>query len=96
MTDTSFISYKPRIKRYVRNNLLYDTAERKLDKVRKLADEDWLWTGESVYCICTHHVAQHCTIRSEYNLTVIIHCHGDNELCSCELFRAQTKRGSYN
>jgi hypothetical protein len=86
MTDTTFISYIPRIKCYVRNNLLNDTAE------ERLTHEDWLWTGESVYCICTHHVAQHCTIRSEYNLAVIIHCHGDNELCSCEHFRPQMMR----
>jgi hypothetical protein len=96
MTDTTSISYKPRIKCYVRNNLLYDTTEEKLDKVRKLADEEWLWTGESVYCICTHHVERHCTIRNKYDLAVTIHCHGDNELCSCEHFRPQMMRRSFN
>ena len=24
--------------------------------------EDILWTGESTYCICTHHVVHHCTV----------------------------------
>jgi hypothetical protein len=96
MTDTTFISYKPGIKCYVRNNLFYDTAEEKLDKVRKLTEKDWLWTGESVYCICTHHVEQHCTVHNKYGLPVTIHCHGDNELCCCEHFRSQLMRGSFN
>jgi hypothetical protein len=22
------------------------------------------WTGESEYCICSHHISKHCTVRS--------------------------------
>jgi hypothetical protein len=91
MADTT-ISYTPRIKCYVRDNILYDTEEKKLEKVRILTQEEWLWTGQSVYCICTHHVERHCTIRKKNGLAVIIHCHGDNELCSCEHFRPQMVR----
>ena len=97
MVDTSSISPKPGIKCYVGDNILseirvYDTAEETLEIVRKLTEKEWLWTGESVYCICTHHVEQHCTIRDKYDFAVTIHCHGDNELCSCEHFRTQRLR----
>lgn len=97
MADTISISPKPGIKCYVRDNMLCetrfdDTVEETLEKVRKVTEEEWLWTGESVYCICTHHVEQHCTIHGKHGFAVTIHCHGDNELCSCEHFRAQRLR----
>jgi hypothetical protein len=62
-------------------------AKTTLDKFQKLTNEEWLWTGEYPYCICAHHVEQHCTIRDTYSRVVSIHCHGNNEPCNCELFR---------
>jgi hypothetical protein len=69
MADITSIS-NPRIKSYVGDYMLYetrfdDTAEETLQKFRKLTDKELLWTGESVYCICSHHVEQHRTIRDE-------------------------------
>jgi len=97
MVDTNSKSHKPGIKRYVGDNMLseirfYDTVEDTLGNVRKLTEREWLWTGEFVYCICTHHVEQHCTVRDKYGFAVTIHCHGDNELCNCEHFRTKTLR----
>ena len=93
MTDTTSVSPKPGIKCYVRDNITWfdETAEETLEKVRTVTGEEWLWTGESVYCICTHHVEQHCTIRDEYGFVVTIQCHGDNGLCCCEHFRPARK-----
>jgi hypothetical protein len=58
----------------------------------KLNAEEWLWTGESVYCVCAHHVEMHCTIRDKYGLVINIHCHGENELCTCEHFMTRKFR----
>ena len=68
------------------------TEGQTIEKVRKLTEEKWLWTGDSVYCIYTHHVEDHCTIRDKCDFVVTIHCHGNNELCSCEHFRRQRLR----
>jgi hypothetical protein len=97
MVDTSSISPKPGIKRYVGNNMFSearfdDTAEETLEIVWKLTEKDWLWTGESVYCICTHHVEKHCTFRDKYGRVITIHCHGSEERCNCELFRTYSIR----
>ena len=92
MANTIAISPKPGIKCCARNNKFCDTqfhstAERTLEKFQKLTNEEWFWTGEYPYCICAHHVEQHCTIHDRYNRIVAIHCHGNNESCNCELFR---------
>jgi hypothetical protein len=97
MADTTSISPKPGIKCYVGDNKLcnrqsYNTANTTLEKIRNLTDADWLWTKESAYCTCTHHVIYHCTIYDKYGLVVAIHCHGNNERCSCEHFRTQRLR----
>ena len=91
------ISSKPGIECFPENiklceTLFYDTAQRKLEKIRKLTDEELLWTGESAYYICTHHVEQHCTVRNGYGRGITIHCHGSEERCNCELFRTYSIR----
>jgi hypothetical protein len=58
-------------------------------KHKSFVENSWLWTGESINCICTHHVEQHCTIRDQYGDVITIHCHGtdgDSKSCSCRLF----------
>jgi hypothetical protein len=92
MTDT--ILPNPRIKCYAADTLLHNTVKTIQQDFRKLIDEDPLLTGESVYCICSHHVEQHYTIHNQYNHVTNIHCHGSNELCNCELFRARSERVS--
>jgi hypothetical protein len=97
MANTTSILPKPEIKCYVRDNMiceiqLDDTAEETLEKVKKLTAKEWLWTGESVYCICTHHVEKHCTFRDKYGHVISIHCHGSEERCNCELFRTYSIR----
>jgi hypothetical protein len=59
---------------------------------KKLIAEEWLWTGESVHCVCSHRVEVHCTIRNKYGLAVNIHCHGENGLCTCEHFMTRKFR----
>lgn len=57
--------------------------------------EEWLWTGESVYCICTHHVEHHNTVRDRYGRLMTIYCDsrsGINENCSCRLFRPRSMK----
>jgi hypothetical protein len=57
--------------------------------------KDWLWTGESPHCICTHHVEQHCTVRDQCDHVITIHCHGtyaDSVSCNCRLFRPHSIR----
>jgi hypothetical protein len=98
MTDTISISSKPRIKCFVGNNKLcntlsYVTANVTLEKVRNLTEEEWLWTDESAFCICTHHVEQHRTVRDQYGRVITIYCHsrsGNNENCNCGLFRTRS------
>ncbi len=101
MTDTISISPKPKIKCYAGNNklcnmLFYGNTKTTLEKIKKLLDEGRLWTGESVYCICTHHVVQHCTVRDHNGSVIIIHCHGNEESCNCELFRTRSVRLSHS
>jgi len=89
------ISSKHEIKCFPENiklckTLFYDTVQGKLEKIRKLTEEERLWTGESAYCICTHHVEQHCTVRNRYGRRMTIHCHGSDERCNCELFRTRS------
>jgi hypothetical protein len=50
-------------------------------------DELWLWTGESVYCNCSHHVTEHCTYC--YQSTRLFHCH---KCDGCEGFEATKTR----
>ena len=85
MADTT-ISPKPRIKCYVRDNmlceiLLDDTAEETLEKVKKLTAKE-----------CTHHVDRHCTARDRYDHVVTIYCNGNGERCNCGLFRTRSMR----
>jgi hypothetical protein len=64
-------------------------------KHKSFVKNSWLWTGESTYCICTHHVGQHCTIRDQSDHVIAIHCHGtdgNSKHCSCGLFRAHCIR----
>jgi hypothetical protein len=70
MTDPTSISPKPEIKCYGENNKLcnmrlYTTTKTTLKKLRRLTDEELLWTGESVYCICSQNVEQLRTVRDE-------------------------------
>ena len=53
--------------------------------------ECWLWTGESEFCKCTHHVTEHCT--NCYRNTRLFHCHKCNECTSFIPYRA--KPGTY-
>ena len=59
-----------------------------LKKINQLSGDKHLWTGESINCICTHHVEQHCTIRDGRDIT--IHCHGSDKHCNCEDFRTHS------
>jgi hypothetical protein len=99
MAETITISSKPEIKCYAENKTLFDdTANTTLEKFRNLTDEEWLWTGQSVHCICTHHVEQHHTIRDPYGYVVTIYCNSrsnNNENCYCELFRPRSMKMSY-
>ena len=88
MTNTS-LSPKPGIKCYVENNRFHDTplhntVKTTQESITKSIDKDLLWTGESVNCICSHHVEQHITIRDENSHEITIHCHGSYERCNCE------------
>jgi hypothetical protein len=67
MANPISISPKPEIKCYAGDNKLcntqsYHTANITLEKIRNLTDVAWLWTEESVYRICTHHIVYQCTI----------------------------------
>lgn len=90
--DTISISPKPRIKCYAVNhktcNLWFDddVGKKPIEKITNLTQEKWLWTGESTYCTCNHHVEQHCTVRDRMNSVTNIHCHGSKGRCNCELF----------
>lgn len=90
LAEAISISPNPGIKCYAGNNGLCVTPLNNTVKTTrvslKLTDED-LWTGESVYCICLHHVEQHCTIRDENGPETTIHCHGSDEHCNCDEFR---------
>ncbi len=97
MTDTVSILSKPGIKCYAWDNqlcnaLFYDTAQGKLEKIRKSTKEEWPGTGESANCICTHHVDRHCTARDRYGHVVTIYCNGNSERCNCGLFRPCSMR----
>jgi hypothetical protein len=92
---------KPEIKCYDRDNMFcetrfVDTTETRLENVIKFPEEEeWLWTGESVHGICTHHVQQHCTVRDQYGRAMTIYCRnrsGNNENCNCGLFRTRSKK----
>jgi hypothetical protein len=101
MANITSILPKPKIKCYVRDNMiceiqLDDTAVETLEKVKELTEKERLWTGESTYCICTHHVRQHCTIRDRYGYKITIHCHGSDECCNCEGFRTFSIRLSHS
>lgn len=100
MADTISISTKDGIKCYAGNIKLCDTcsyaANASLRKVNQLTGEERLWTGESVHCICTHHVEQHCTIRDRNGSVISIHCHGSDERCNCEDFRTSSIRLSHS
>ena len=71
----------------------YDTT---IEKVTELTAKEWLWTGESVYCNCSHHVQQHFTIGDENSHEITIHCHGSEERCNCEDFRTCSIRLSHS
>jgi hypothetical protein len=75
---------------------LYTTTKTTLEKLRRLTDEELLWTGESVYCICSRHVAQHCTDGDQYGHEITVHCHGSYERCNCEGFRTRSIRLSHS
>ncbi len=100
MVDTISMSTKHGIKCYVGNIKLCDTcsyaANASLRKVNQLTGDECLWTGESVHCICTHHVEQHCTVRDEYGHEITVHCHGSDEHCNCEDFRTCSIRLSHS
>jgi hypothetical protein len=94
MANTISLSPKPGIKCYAGNNKFYDTqfhstAKMTREKFRKLKDEELLLTGESVQCVCNHHVKQHCT-KDHYDRTINRHCHGSNVLCNCKFFMAHS------
>lgn len=93
MADTISISTKHGIKSYAGDIKLCDTcsyiANATLKKVNQLTGDECLWTGESVHCICTHHVEQHCTVRDKCGLAIAVHCHGafeNNEQCHCRRY----------
>ena len=101
MIDTISISPKAGIKCYGVNykfcNLRSDDIGKKtVEKITNLTKEEWLWTGESAYCICTHHVEQHWTVRDRNGSVRNIHCHGSEEQCNCELFRTRSIRLSHS
>jgi hypothetical protein len=99
MANTVSISPKPGIKCYAGklcDTLLYTTAKTTPENIRKLTNEDLLWTGESVYCICSHHVEQHSTVRDQYGCELAILCHGNNGSCNCTLFRTCSIRLSHS
>ena len=61
----------------------------------KLTEDEWLWTGESVYCICTHHVEHHYTVRDRYGHLMTVYCDSrsdSNEKCNCRLFRPRSMK----
>lgn len=64
----------------------------KNEKTSKPTKQEWLWTGESTYCICTHHVVHHCTAHDRNGSVINIHCHGSEKRCNCELFRTRSVR----
>ena len=96
MADTISISTRHGIKCYGKDIKVYDTcsytAKTTRRKINQLTGDGWLWTEESVDCICTHHVEQHCTVRDRNGSVLSIHCHGNNERCNCELFRTRSIR----
>ena len=100
MADTISILPKPRIKCYAWDiklyDTVYDTAKPTLEKVNQLAGDEWLWTGESVHCICTHHVGQHCTVRDPYGHEITAHCHDSDEHYNCEDFMTCSIRLSHS
>jgi hypothetical protein len=100
MVDTISMLTKHGIKCYVGNIKLYDTcsyaANASLRKVNQLAGDEDLWTGESVRCICTHHVEQHCTVHDQNGREITTHCHGSDERCNCEDFRTRSIRLSHS
>jgi hypothetical protein len=91
MTDSLSILSRPGIKCFPGNTKLYRSAEEEQEKFTGSTKEEILLTGESVYCICSHHVEQHCTVDDQYS-----HCHGSNEQCNCEEFRTHSIRLSYS
>jgi hypothetical protein len=100
IAETISISTKHGIKSYAEDIKLCDTcsyaANASLRKVNQLTGDECLWTGESVHCICTHHVEQHCTIRDKNGREITIHCHGNDERCNCDDFRTCSIRLSYS
>jgi hypothetical protein len=101
MADTISISPSPEIKCYGGNiklchALYYDSAKTTPKMMKNITDEERLWTGESAYCVCTHHVVHHCTVRDLNGSVINIHCHGDEARCNCEFFRTRSIRLSYN
>ena len=79
MANTISISPKPGIKCFPAN----------------VTYEEILWTGESIQCVCNHHIEQHCT-RDHCDQTINSHCHGNNELCNCKYFMAHSIRLSHS
>lgn len=99
MANTSHISPEPRIKHFAGSPsvLSYDTIKTTLGNFTNLIDDEWLRTGESAYCICTHHVEKHCTIRDQYDRIITIYCHsrpGNYEDCNCVHFRPRSMKVS--
>lgn len=100
MADPIPISTNHEIKCYGGDIKLFDTcfyiAKTTLKKINQLTGDELLWTGESVACICTHHVEQHCTIRDKNGREITIHCHGNDERCNCDNFRTRSIRLSHS
>jgi hypothetical protein len=94
MADPIAISTDHGIKCYGGDIKLYDTcsytSKTTLNKINQLAGDEHFWNGESVDCICTHHVEQHCTVRDKNGREITIHCHGNDERCNCEDFRTRS------
>lgn len=100
MADPISISTNHGIKCYGGDIKLFDTcsftAKSTLKKINQLTGDEHLWTGESVDCICTHHVEQHCTVRDKNGREITIHCHGNDERCNCDNFRTCSIRLSHS
>lgn len=81
ITNSSYEAFRPHKKlvKTKRNNV--GNIIRNYTNVNEI----WLWTGESVYCKCTHHVEQHCTHC--YQRITIFHCHSCNECTGFEAYK---------
>jgi hypothetical protein len=69
--------------------------EMTLKHTNRLTEEEWLWTDESVSCICTHHVEHYYTVRDRYGRLTTIYCDSRSSIdenCSCPLFRPRSMK----